>query len=311
MIAAAAAFALALCACASDAPGRDGIDLLDPEDGEGIVTAAQLVNAISEGAETVSLASSIDLEEQFLKVDAPGGSLTINGNGFGISGNGDCVIRLGEGCTLTLNDVTLTGGSTAIGCLGSATVGGTATVNAVAHAINAENMLNIAAGSRFFIKSNVGCGIYAEGLELRDGARVYAQGDLGGVDITKDDITLFSGAVLDSNTDDNYYALKCAGTLVMYDGSTVKVTNKGEYHGAEISDIYIEGTVTVEAAGGPKGVGLFLFELNSDYCVIGSCEPEIRFETGDGSIAFYASEADFPSPEPSASPDETEAPAEG
>lgn len=302
-----AAFGLGLCACADNAPGNDGIDLLNPEDGEGIVTAAQLVRAVEEGAETITLAASIDLEDQFLKVDVPGSSLSIDGKGFSITGNGDCVIRLEDGCSLTLTDVTITAGSTAIGCLGSASVGGKATINSVAHAINAQNMLSIAENSRFYIKSNVGSGIYAEGLELLEGARVLADGRLGGVDVTKDDITLYGGAVLDANTDDNYYALKCAGTLVMYDGAAIRVTNKGDYHGAEISDIFIDGTVSIEAKGGPKGVGLFMFELNDDYCVVGSCEPEMRFETGDGSLGFYESADAFPTPEPSPTPDETDA----
>ena len=52
-----------------------------------------------------------------LKLTAQRGSITIDGNGYTLSGTGDCIIRLDEGCKLTLNDITLHSGSTAIGCL--------------------------------------------------------------------------------------------------------------------------------------------------------------------------------------------------
>ena len=59
-----------------------------------------------------------------LKLTAQRGSITIDGNGYTLSGTGDCIIRLDEGCKLTLNDITVHSGSTAIGCLGSAEIGG-------------------------------------------------------------------------------------------------------------------------------------------------------------------------------------------
>lgn len=302
----AAALALAVCACGAGGPDGDQIDLSNPSDGEGIVTAAQLLQALEEGADTLTLSASVDLDKDMLKLDQPGSSLTIVGNGFTISGNGDCIIRLGEGCTLTLDDVTLNAGSYAIGCLGDATIAGSATIRAVAHAVNATGHVIIGEESRMFISSNVGSGVNAEGLELLEGARVLAEGGLGGVNVTRDDVVLNADSVLDSNTDANYNALKCEGTLVMLDGSKLIVRNNGEYHGAEISEISVSGTVTIEAQGGSKGVGLFLFALDDDISVVGFCNPELRFEVGNGSLGFYESASDFPTPTPEQTPADTE-----
>lgn len=290
---------LSALACAKNgAEDGDQIDLADPSGAEGIVTAAQLVKALEGGAETLTLNASIDLEKEMLTFDRENATLTIIGNGSTISGNGDCIIRLGEGCTLKLEDVTLNAGAYAVGCLGDATLSGSATIRAVAHAIYAEGHVTVGAESRLYVASNVGSGVKAEGLVLEEDARVLAEGALGGVNATKDDIVLNRGSVLNSTTDENYNALKCEGTLVLYDGSKLIVTNNGEYHGAEISEIYVEGVVSIEAKGGKKGVGLFLFALREHINAVGFCEPELRFEVGGGSISFFESAAGFPTPTP-------------
>ena len=140
--AAALALVLALapafaCACDAREPDGDQIDLSDPS-AEGIVTAAQLLRALEEGAQELTLSASIDLGADMLRLDRPGSRLAIAGNGFTISGNGDCLIRLANGCSLTLEDVSLNAGSNAIGCLGDASISGNADIRAVAHAINAQ-----------------------------------------------------------------------------------------------------------------------------------------------------------------------------
>lgn len=300
------ALVLALaCGCGARDPEGDQIDLSDPS-AEGIVTAAQLLKALEEGADKLTLSASIDLGEDMLRLDRPGSSLTIEGGGFTISGNGDCIIRLEKGCSLTLTDVSLNAGSNAVGCLGDASISGDAAIRAVAHAINAQGHVTVGEGSNFTVSSNVGCGVNAEGLRLERDARVLAEGALGGVNVTQDDIVLDAGSVLDSSTDENYNALKCEGTLVMLDGSKLVVRNNGDYHGAEISEIAVTGTVAIEATGGSKGVGLFLFALDENISVVGFCTPELRFEVGDGSMGFYGSPSEFPTPTPDETPAEAE-----
>lgn len=296
-----------LCSCGAKDP-NDEIDLSDPSGAQGITTAAQLLYVMEEGGtDTLTLNASIDLEGEMLRVDKAGTSLTIIGNGFTISGSGDCIIRLADDCTLNLSEVTLNAGSNAIGCLGDATITGNATVKAVANAVFAQGHVTVGEGSRLYIASNVGSGISAQGLELNKDARVLVQGALGGVTVTKDDIVLNADSVLDANTDENYNALKCEGTLIMLDGSKLIVKNSGEYHGAEISELYVEGVVTIEAQGGSKGVGLFLFRVDDAVNVVGSCTPALRFEVGNGVISFYQSASEFPTPTPEVSetPDQT------
>ncbi len=297
-------FILLLAACGAPEPDGDQIDFSDPSGEQGITTAAQFRRLLEEGnADTVSLNASIDLGEDMLRLDAEGTSLTIYGNGFTISGNGDCVIRLANGCKLTLKNITLNGGANAVGCLGDATLAGEATVKAVANALYAMGNVSIGEESRFYFSSNVGSGVKAGGLTLGKGARVFAQGALGGVAVTRSDLVLNENSVLDANTAKNYNALKCEGTLVMREGAKLIANNGGEYHGAEISALSIEGTVNIEARGGAKGVGLFLFSLEEDYAVVGFCEPAPRFEVGRGSLLFYASAAEIPTPAPD--PEET------
>jgi hypothetical protein len=296
-----------LCACGSKKPDEQ-IDLSDPSGAQGITTAAQLLHVIEEGeTDTLTLNASIDLEGEMIKLDTPGAALTINGNGFTISGSGDCIIRLANNCTLNLSEVTLNAGSNAIGCLGDSAITGSATIKAVANAVYAKGHVTVGESSRLYVVSNVGSGIDAQGLELEKDARVLAQGALGGVNITKDDIMLNADSVLDSNTDENYNALKCEGTLIMLDGSKLIVKNNGEYHGAEISELYVEGVVSIEAQGGDKGVGLFLFRVDEAINVVGFCEPELRFEIGNGSVSFFESASEFPTPTPEATetPDQT------
>ena len=295
------------CACRPEEPDEgDQIDLSDPSGAENIVTAAQLLLALEEGnSDTLTLSASIDLGDEMLKLDEENASLTIIGNGNTISGNGDCIIRLASGCSLTLEDITLNAGSNAIGCLGGASIAGSATIKAVAHAIYSMGDVRVGGGSRLFISSNVGNGINAAGLELKEDARVRAEGGLGGVSVTRDGIVLNVGSVLDSNTNENYNALKCEGTLVMYDGSKLIVKNNGEYHGAEVSEIIVEGTVGIEAQGGSKGVGLFMFRIDEAINVVGYCEPELRFEVGNGGISFYESASEFPTPTPPMETEET------
>lgn len=286
-------------ACGSDAPQEPHVDLSDPVSGDGIYTTAELMNFIENGAsDTATLGASIDLGSEILRITKARGSITIVGNGFSITGNGDCVLRLEDGCTLRLENVNLVGGRNAIGCLGDAALGGSAGISSVAHCITSVGDLTILESSSFTLSSNVGCGVKAKGLSLLRGSGITASGALGAVSIAGDDLLLSENTTLIAATDENYNALKCEGTLVMREGALLRVTNNGEYHGAEIHDLSVEGVATLEAVGGAKGVGVFLFEQEADVYLVGSCTPELRFEVGDGSVTFVADASEIPEPEP-------------
>ncbi len=293
-------FAVAGCGGSGEDEGEH-VDFSDPLSGESIATAADLLAFIQSGhSGEATLAASIDIGDDFLDITAKRGAIAIHGNGNTISGNGDCVIRLEDGCELTLNDVTLLGGAGAIGCLGQASVSGNADISAVSHAIDCKDGLSIGAESRLSVKSNMGSAIRANRLTLGAGARVLTNGGVSAVDILMDDILLEEGAVLDAATQTHYNALKCAGTLSMKEGSRLIVTNAGDYHGAEVGGLAIDGMVTVEATGGSKGVGVFLFDLEETYYLFGFCAPEARHEVGDGSLIFIDDLSEIPTPEPDA-----------
>ncbi len=285
-----------LSACEDVLP-EEMVEISDFLSGGGIYTTAELISFFESGlSDTATLGASIDLGSEILRLEADRGPITIEGNGYGITGNGDCVIRMGDGCTLRLVDVGITGGRNGIGCLGDAAIGGNATINSVAHCMTATGDIVIEENSKFVMASNVGCGLKAKGLTLLSGSSMESAGTLGGLNITEDDLILGENAALSAITEENYNALKCEGTLVMSEGASLAVTNNGEYHGAELNELSVAGVATLNAVGGSKGVGVFLFEQEDDIYLIGSCTPELRFEVGDGSVTFVADASEIPEP---------------
>ncbi len=284
------ALLLMMSACSGQAEEGEKVEIMDPVGGSSILTAATLEAFINAGESNVAtLSASISMEDTMLCITKERGDITIEGNGFTLDGMGECVIRLEEGCSLTLNSVTIYGGSDAIGCLGDAQLGGTdAIVKGVSHALQSNGALRFMPGSDYEIAGTNGCGILAKELTLEEGAAVSATGALGGVDIEDYDITLFAGSTLKAYTDKSYNALKCNGTLYMKDGSTLIVGNSGAYQGASVTAINIEGVVNIHAKGGENATGLFIYEHTDNISVVGSCEPPTRFESGKGSIAFVS-----------------------
>lgn len=284
-------------ACGEEPP-QEHVDLSDPVGGDGIYTTAELLNFIERGeSNTATLGAAIDLGSEILRITKERGPITIVGNGFSITGNADCLIRLEDGASLRLEEISLNAGRNGLGCLGDATLGGNAEISSVAHCIVCVGDLSVLENSAFQLASNVGSGIKAKGLELLPGSEVIAEGALGGISIAQDDLILCEGASLSAITEENYNALKCEGTLVLREGALLRVTNNGEYHGAEIHDLSVEGVASVEATGGSKGVGIFLFEQEEDVYLVGSCTPELRFEVGNGNVTFVESADDMPNPE--------------
>ncbi len=293
--------AATLTACAEGDGGGDGhIDLSDPLGGSAIMTAEEL-KAFAENGEgnTAVLANNIDLESEMLVLNAQRGDFTIEGNGFTVTGIGDCVIRLDKGLRLTLNNVTIVGGSDGIGALGDCTVSGSnSTIKGVASAVNCIGFLTIGDSSSLVFEAQEGNGAVARAVTIGKGATLSASGGLSGVISLDGDITLMPSSELLAKTKVNYNALQCARTLAMTDGSVLAVQNDGLYHGAETDSLSIEGAATINAAGGSKGTGLFIYTLDEELRVLGTCSPEARFENGSGGITFVESKEELATPEP-------------
>ena len=305
---------LALCAmllagCAGEEE-EARVELADPIGGSSIVTGADLLAFLERGeSNTATLSGDISLEQEMLRITKERDGLVINGNGFTLSGAGDCVIRLEEGCSVTLNDVVIHSGADAIGCLGDASIGGSGlSIVGLGNGIRAAGTVPILPNSDIQATATNGTGLIAANLILEAGASVTGQGPLGGADIAGS-ILLKEGASLGAFTQENYNALKCDATLTMLDGASLKVENSGQYHGAEIGALSVSGMVTIEATGGENSSGLFLFEQLDSITVLGHCTPAPRFESGKGSITFIEDPADFPSEEEltqTPAPEETE-----
>ena len=303
----AALCAVFLSGCGAE-PEESRVDLADSIGGSSIVTAADLIAFLEKGeSDTATLSGDISLEEEMLCITKERSGLVIDGNGFTISGAGDCVIRLEDGCAITLLDITIHSGSDAIGCLGDASIGGSGiNLIGVGNGIRANGQLTVLAGGDMVAKANIGTGVIASGIILENEASLTAQGPMGGISVIHGDILLSGGARLAAYTEENYNALKCGGMLAMEDGASLIVENMGQYHGAEINDLAVEGAVTIQAKGGENSSGLFLFEQLTDITVAGYCEPGPRFESGKGSIEFVERVEDVPpmeTPNPTSTPE--------
>ncbi len=279
---------LLLCACSVQEEQAEDyhIDLSDPN--EGIYTAADLIAFFENGeGDTAVLGGSIDLAGEMLKLTKGRGPIAIEGNGNSLTSGGDCVIRLEDGAALTLNDITVVAGADGLGCLGDAQLGGTAcTIEALTNAVHCVGDLVVMQDSDMLLYGTKGSGLIAKAVTLASGARVTATGTQSAVRTTKNDLTLSENAFLSAKTSAYYSALKCAGILRMGNGSQLVAANEGSYHGAEINGLIVDGAVTIEADGGDRGVGLFLFDLHEDVVLMGHCEAAARFESGEGSLTF-------------------------
>ena len=215
-----------------------------------------------------------------------------------LDGMGECVIRLEDGCSLTLNNVTVYGGSDAIGCLGNAQLGGSnAVLKGVSNALQCNGTLRFMPGCGYEITGTNGYGILTKEMILDEAAAVSATGTLGGAEVANYDLTLATDSTLKAYTDKSYNALKCNGTLYMKDGSTLIVENSGPYQGASVAGLSIQGVVNIQAKGGKNATGLFLFEHTDNIFVVGGCEPAARFESGKGSITFVSDASKIPATE--------------
>lgn len=263
------------------------IDLADPS--QGIYTAADLIAFFENGENnTAALGGSVDLGGEMLKLTKQRGALTLIGNGNSITSSADCVIRMEDGTELSLNDLTIIAGADGIGCLGDARLSGDKiSIHALTNAVHCAGSLNVLQDSSMELRGTKGSGIIAQSISLEKNAQITAHGEQSGVHILKNDLQLSENASLHAKTSQYYCALKCSGMLRMENGSELSVENEGDYHGAELGGVEINGAVTIKADGGRRGAGLFIFNLTQEYSAAGHCEPELRLESGKGSLHFF------------------------
>ncbi|MDO4567817.1 MAG: hypothetical protein Q4B99_02535 [Clostridia bacterium] len=299
---------LALCACSPQQPA-DPNDIVDIGS-DLIMSAQELASFLANSTESsCELGANIEMYQQMLTLSAERGHVTINGNGHAITGDADCMLRLDDGASITINDVTLSCGSVCIGGLGSAVIyGNDLVIDSVSTGIYLDGDLTIGDNSNISITSSNSACINAYSILFSASSHVECTSldALHTINAHKSDITIDQNAAVRCSGM-SYSVLYCERTLVMRDGSSLSTVNGGIYHGAEIGKLSVDGVVTINATGGEQGVGVFLFELREHLYVVGTCEPAYRYDLGRGSITFVESAADIPTPTPSASLDATPA----
>lgn len=284
------------------------VELADPIGGSSIVTAADLLAFLERGeSNTATLSADISLEQEMLRITKERDGLVINGNGFTLSGAGDCVIRLEDGCSVTLNDVVLHSGADAIGCLGDATIGGAGlSIVGLGNGIRAAGTVTVLPNSD--IQATAINGARPDRHRLGPGGRgkrhrpgptgrhghrglhpFERRGFLG---------RLYPGELQRPQVRRHPYH---AGRRIPEGGEQRPIPWGGDRR------IGRTGMVTHRAAGGENCSGLFLFEQLEAITVLGHCSPAPRFESGKGSITFVEDPADFPDEE---EPAQTPAPEE-
>ncbi len=278
----------ALCGCTkNDLQANDVTVSPTPADSITTVkTAEELLAFFDAGGPTAVLANSISLGNAMLRLTAARGAISIEGAGYTVAGESDCVIRMEEGCTLVLNHITIEGKKDGMGFLGAVQIGGQNTViRGNGNALHANAQVKILPESSITFESADGSGVLCAGLEIGENAEVSCIAREQGINTSREDLILCAGSSLHAQAG-GYNAVKIGGALRMFDGAAITVTNSGEFHGAEVGELAIDGDVTLNMTGGAKGVGLFVVDLYDDFSVYGACKPEMRFENGKGSVTF-------------------------
>lgn len=289
LLAAALAAVLTGCGANGQAPEQNEIDLADPRNGNLITSAGDLRLFLAEGVtDTCNLGANIDLGAQMITIGTERGPIVIEGNGYAITGQSDCVLRLLDGATVILNELRVEGGIDGIGVVGSATLGGVGgSVTGRLHGVQAGGKLSFGQACELTFTGSTGCGVTANAMVLHQDGKLTAYGGVSAVNVTEHSLILREGAALQAYAlgEEQYNAVKVAGALALEARSIFEVENPA-YHGAELGSVDVDPTATIRATGGSFGVGLFLLSLQEDYTAYGFCEPAERHDTGKGSITF-------------------------
>jgi len=235
--------------------------------------------------QTGRLTASISMNHDMLHVSGDT-ALCLDGNGFTLSGDGACVIRLGNNSKLQLNNINIHGDQYGIGLLGNASISASETlIQGDTIALDAIGSVQITSGSNLECSSYAGTALRCASLTVDQDAKLICSGMERAIDTSLGDLLLKEDAAIEA-TAEGYEVVKVGGSLTMEDNSLLNVENLGEYHGAEVGFLHTSGTPTIHALGGEHGVGVFFRMLTQDTELNGFCEPKARAEYGEGELIF-------------------------
>ncbi len=276
-------FGLLLSGCAADTAAPE--EALQPAEQREIATARELQDFFESGGSSVRLAADIDMEDTMLKLTSARGSIEIIGNGHTIAGSAPCVIRLEDGCSIALNNVSISARQTGLGLLGGGTVAAAdASVTAEVNAIQAAGALTVASGSSLTLSGN-GNGIVALGVSVQQGSTLAVTSVSAAISTGRGDLTLYPRAKVTSEASgDN--AVKVDGMLIMMEEAVLTASNTGEHNGVRIGSLQAKESATLNAKGGINGAGLFVVELYEDVTLKGESTPDVKIEAGKGKLTF-------------------------
>lgn len=251
-----------------------------------ISTARELEQFFMEGGAVAQLNADIELGGVMLKLEQGRGQVTLQGNGHTVTGDAPCVIRLDNGCSITLQAVTISAHKTGIGLLGGGEIAARdVTINARGDAIQAADALCVTAGSTLSLFSSEGSGIVCAGFTLQEQAEVVIKSEVFAISAGRGDIVIEKNAKAECEArGDN--AVKTDSALALHEGSRFIASNTGEHNAAKIGTLEAVPEATLQLKGGMNGVGLFIVEQYETIALKGFCTPEVRVEIGKGEVLF-------------------------
>ncbi len=251
-----------------------------------IANAYELEEFFSSTESKAELAANIDLKGRMLKLFSSRTPLELNGGGYTLYGSAPCLIRLDEGSFITLTNINIEADETGIGMLGSGSLMCTGVViKGKAHAIQAAGEVKVLENSDLVLESEEGSGLTALGLEVMQNARLNSKAALAALSLGRDGLTLYKNAEVLCSAE-GYNAVKTDGALVLGEGALFHAENTGEHNAAKVDSIKASAGARIEAKGGENGAGLFIMAQHEDIMLKGYCTPELRVETGRGTVVF-------------------------
>ena len=278
-------FCLLLSGCSKQEPHIDAHASLEFAPKK-IANAYELENFFNSSLSKAELTADIDLKDRMLKVSSSRSEFELNGNGHTLYGSAPCLIRLEEDCTLALFDIKLEAMEIGLGLLGDGSLRCAGVViKGKTHAVQAAGTVKVLENSDLELDSSMGSGLTASGLEVMQNVRLSSKAALSALNLGRHGLTLNKNSEV-SCAAQGYNALKTDGTLDMSEGALLKAENTGEHNAAKIDALKAEANARIEVKGGKNGAGLFIMEQHEDIELKGYCIPELRVETGRGTVVF-------------------------
>lgn len=276
---------LLLCGCTQSPPAPNEEDAVFDTV---LVSTAEELLAFFEAGQTASvrLEADIDMRDVMLKQTFARGQIELDGDGHTITSSASSLLRLEDGCTILLSNVTLHASQIAIGLLGGGFLGGDGvSLQSENTAIYATGSLAVLPHSTLTLISSGGAGIYASGLTLGTKSILSIEALTCAVSTARGDLLLEKAASLTCSAQgDNI--VKTDGTLYLMENAVLRSQNTGDHNAARIGTLHADPTATLEAQGGKNGIGLFVVEQYEDVTLRGYCTPAAHQERGDGAILF-------------------------